>query len=228
MASMRKWLFAAALALGAGLASAAGAAGTAEVPRDGVEYQTLATPQNTPAGKQVEIIEFFDYACPHCFAFEPVLAAWLKAQGDSVVFRRVHVPRDANVEPRQRLFFTLEAMGLVDKYHNKVFDAIHVERQHMNRDEMIFDWAEKAGIDRTKFIDTYRSFGVQAKVRQANAMMESYLISMWPTIIVDGRFQTSPTHAIRGKTAPQSEAQRQQAALAVMDYLLARARAEKK
>ncbi|MES2299507.1 MAG: thiol:disulfide interchange protein DsbA/DsbL [Pseudomonadota bacterium] len=207
---------------------AAFASATSANPQNGIDYLTLPSPQHTDAGNKVEVIEFFAYYCPHCDAFEPILAQWVKKQGDKVVFKRVHVPYNERTIPQQRLFYTLEAMGLTEKYHSQVFKAMHVERLQLSRDEMVFDWIEKVGIDRTRFIDTYRSFGVQAKVRRADAMMEPYGINKWPMIIVDGKYQTSPSQASEGAPPPQTEAQQHQLALQVMDYLVARAATQKK
>jgi thiol:disulfide interchange protein DsbA len=212
-----------------GLAGAAAMAQAAPAePKNGVDYLTLPQAQNTDAGKQVEVTEFFAYYCPHCNVFEPQLAAWVKKQGANIVFKRVHVPRDAMVAPQQRLYYTLEAMGLLEQYHGKVFAAMHQQRQRLGSDEAVFDWAQQAGIERARFIDAYGSFGVSARVRRANAMMEGYRIDSWPMIAVDGRFLTSPAQAGEGAAHAHSEAEQQQAALQVMDYLVARAKAEKK
>jgi thiol:disulfide interchange protein DsbA len=202
--------------------AAAGSVFAAE-PKDGVEYLTLPTAQPLDAGRKVEVIEFFAYYCPHCYAFEPALQAWVKQQGDNIVFKRVHVSRDANVAPQQRLFFTLEAMGLAGQYHDKVFAAMHVDRLRLNSDEQVFDWITKNGIDRARFIDTYRSFGIQQRLRRADAMMDSYRIDRWPMVVVGGRWLTSPSHANEHADEARSEAQQGQAALQVMDYLVAKA-----
>jgi thiol:disulfide interchange protein DsbA len=209
-----------------GLVAAATAAlpAAAAEPKDGVEYLTLPSPLPTDTGRKVEVIEFFAYYCPHCHAFEPLLAAWVRQQGDNIVFRRVHVSRDANVAPQQRLFFTLEAMGLLEQYHDKVFAAMHVDRLRLNSDEQVFDWAARNGIDRAKFIDTYRSFGIQQRLRRADAMMDAYRVDRWPLVAIGGRYLTSPSHANENAGEARSEAQQQQVALQVMDYLVARAR----
>ena len=204
------------------------AAASPAAPISGVEYQTLATAQPTDTGKKIEVIEFFAYYCPHCNNLEPLLEAWVKKQGDNIVFKRVHVPRDESVLPQQKLFYTLEAMGLLPQFHKKVFHAMHVERNRLNRDEQVFEWAAANGIDRQKFIDTYRSFGVQAKIKRADGMMDSYKIDSWPTLIVDGRFQASPHLAAAGMQGNPTEAELQAAALQVMDFLVAKAKAEKK
>jgi len=206
------------------LGLAAGASSFAAEPQPGSQYTALPSPQPTDSGKKVEVIEFFAYYCPHCYAFEPQLANWVRQQGDNIVFKRVHVSAGARVLPQQRLFFTLEAMGLLEQYHQKVFDAMHVQHLRLASDEEVFDWVAKNGIDRAKFLETWRSFGMPAKLRRADAMMDSYAVDRWPMIVVDGRWVTSPSQAL----AEAPEAQRQQAALQVMDGLVAKAKADKK
>lgn len=206
------------------LGLAAGAGSFAAEPQPGSQYLALPSPQPTDTGKRVEVIEFFAYYCPHCYAFEPKLESWVRQQGDNIVFKRVHVSAGARVLPQQRLFFTLEAMGLLEQYHQKVFDAMHVQHLRLASDEEVFDWIAKNGIDRAKFLETWRSFGMPAKLRRADAMMDSYAVDRWPMVVIDGRWVTSPSHAMG--EAP--EAQRQQAALQVMDSLVAKAKADKK
>ncbi|NML63241.1 thiol:disulfide interchange protein DsbA/DsbL [Massilia sp. RP-1-19] len=197
-------------------------------PANGVEYLTLPEVQNTDSGSKVEVTEFFDYACPHCHAFEPVLAEWVKKQGASIVFKRVHITRGQGVLPQQRLYYTLESLGLVEQYHAKVFHAMHVQRQRFASDEAVFAWAEKAGIDRAKFIDAYRSFGMEAKTRRAAAMMEAYKIDHWPILAVGGRYLTSPSLASAAVKTDQTEEDQQQSGLLVLNHLVAKAKAANK
>jgi thiol:disulfide interchange protein DsbA len=222
MQLVRTLLCAAAIAL-----SAAAAAAGAD-PNNGTEYLTLPEVQNTDAGNKVEVTEFFAYYCPHCYRFEPLLAAWVQKQGANIVFKRVHVSAGPSVLAQQRLFYTLDALGVVPQYQQKVFDAMHVERLRLANDQAVFDWADKAGIDRTKFAGAWNSFGLQAKLRRADRMMGEYRIDQWPMLAIDGRFLTSPTLAGEGSKAPQTEEQMQQSALRVMDFLVAKAKAEKK
>ena len=144
------------------------------------------------------------------------------------MFRRVHVAGGGAVAIQQRIFYTLEALGTLEQNNQKVFDAMHVERNRLATDSAAFDWAQQAGIDRAKFIDAWNSFGVQAKLRRANAMMAAYRIDQWPMVAVDGRFMTSPAQASEGDPSLQSEEQMQLGALRVMDFLVTKAKAEKK
>ncbi|RFP10633.1 MULTISPECIES: thiol:disulfide interchange protein DsbA/DsbL [unclassified Duganella] len=198
-------------------------------PKNGVEYKTLATPQAVDSGKKVEVIEFFDYACPHCFAFDPSLSAWVKKQGDAIVFKRMHISRSGTDLPQQKLFFTLSAMGLLnDTMHTKIFTEMHVNHNRMNRDEMAFDFAAKQGVDRQKFIEIYRGLGVAGSVRRSTSMMDAYGVDSWPMIAIDGKYVTSPTMANEGTKAATTEAELHTEATQVMDILVAKAKAEKK
>jgi thiol:disulfide interchange protein DsbA len=213
------------LGLAAGLA---GVSASAADPQQGAQYLVLPSQQPTDTGKKVEVIEFFAYYCPHCYAFEPALEAWVKKQGDDIVFKRVHIQGGAGVLPQQRLFYTLDAMGLLNQYHQKVFDAMHQQHLRLSSDEQVFDWAAQNGIDRARFIDTYRSFGIQARLRRAATMMDAYGVDRWPLVVVDGRYVTSPSHAGAGAPEGTTEAQQQQQALQVMDFLVAKAKADKR
>lgn len=197
-------------------------------PKNGADYLTLPEAQNTDAGKKVEVTEFFAYYCPHCNRFEPLIGAWVKKQGANIVFKRVHVGGSSGIAAQQRLFYTLEALGMVESHHQKAFDAIHVEHLRLGTDEEVFAWAAKAGIDRARFVEAWNSFGVQAKQRRANTLMGAYRVDSWPLVAIDGRYITAPSIAGEAdKTATTEEAQ-QQAALKVMDFLVAKAKAEKK
>ena len=95
---------------------------------EGKDYNRLEHPQANEVGAgKIEVIEFFWYSCPHCNAFEPTLANWIKNAPKDVVVRRIPVAFNDSFAPQQRLFFTLEALNLLDSLHAKVFQAVHVD-----------------------------------------------------------------------------------------------------
>jgi len=183
-------------------------------PVEGKQYARLATavPLTVPAGK-IEVIEFFSYACPHCSALEPSLQAWTKQLPADVVFRRIPVPFLANAENFQRLYFTLELLGAVDKAHAQIFQAVHIEHKRFDKPEEMAALVAKYGVDPAKFMDTFMSFGVQTKVQQSKQAMTAYQINSVPAIAVQGRFLASGEGGAHGP-----------AMLPVADFLIQRAR----
>src|SRR5690606_11782272 len=179
-----------AVGLSAGLPSLALAQGG---PVEGTHYVRLsqAAPVSAPAGK-VEVVEFFWYGCNHCYAFEPSLAAWAAQLPADVVFRRVPVAfRENPFGNHQRLFYALEAMGLVSTLHAKVFHAIHAGQQGLDKPETIADFVARHGVDRAKFLAMFNSFAVQTKCKQARTLSDAYKIEGVPTLGVAGRYFTS-------------------------------------
>ena len=108
----------------AGLMSLSAVA-SVNAPENGREYHTLAQPQQTDAVGKVEVLEFFFYSCPHCNLFDPIITEWVKKQGNSIAFKRIHVDFGQGQQPLQRLYYTLEAMGKNEELHTKIFAAIH-------------------------------------------------------------------------------------------------------
>jgi thiol:disulfide interchange protein DsbA len=192
-------------------------------PKNGVEYVTLAQPQPVQSvGKKVEVIEFFMYHCPHCNALEPQLEQWVKKQGDNIHFKRVHLPFSGAKDPEAHLYLTLEAMGKAEEFQPKVFKAWHVDHLRLNTDAAILDWVAKNGIDRTKFMDVWNSFGVTTRLRQLPQITSDYKVDGVPTIIIDGKYQTSPA-IVYNSVKSSSEPVLFQATLQVMDALVAKA-----
>ena len=163
-------------------------------PVEGRDFQRLAQPIAMPEGK-IEVVEFFGYWCPHCNTFEPTLDAWAKKLPPNVVFRRMPIAFNPAQEPAQRLYFALEALGLVDTLHRKVFNWLHVERKRLNNDADIQAWAATTSADSAKILEAMKSFSVATKTRQARQLSEAYRIEGVPTLGIHGRWLTSPSIA---------------------------------
>ena len=187
-------------------------AGAVEL-KQGRDFQ-LIKPPLAPDQSKIEVTEFFWYGCPHCFDFEPLLAAWVKKLPADVSFRRVPAIFPNNKwMPGARLYYTLEAMNLLEKMHSEVFSAIHVDRQRLDDDKILFDWVAKKGVDVKQFSETWSSFGVQSRLQQARVLTLAAGVTGVPSVMVQGRYLAL--------TAGNYED-----LLAVIDQLVARARVE--
>lgn len=207
------------VAAGAALASAALlsplAHAQAKKPVAGKDFHILdaKAPVEAPAGK-IEVVEFFWYSCPHCNIFEPALANWVKALPKDMAFKRSHVAFNDGFVPQQRLFLALEAMGMLEKLHVKVFNAIHSEKVNLAKGDAITDWVVKQGVDKAKFLEQYNSFSVSTKATRSTQLQNAYRVECVPALGIAGRFYTD------GSMAGSMER-----ALQVAEYLIAEVRA---
>jgi thiol:disulfide interchange protein DsbA len=164
--------------------------------RSGKDYLTLERPVATESGTgKVELIEFFWYSCPHCNMFEPSFAQWVKNAPKDVVVRRIPVSFRDDFASQQRLFFTIEAMNLMETLHPKVFAAIHVEKLVLNTDASVLAWVEKQGVDKAKFNEVYKSFGVASKLKRAVQLQNDFKVEGVPSLGVAGRYYIDGTLA---------------------------------
>ncbi len=189
----------------------------AGAPVEGRDYIKLATPAAVPPGGKIDVIEFFWYGCPHCFSFEPSLETWAKKIPTDVAFRRVHVAFTAMHETHAKMFYALEQLDALPAMHKKVFNAMHLQRQRLDKEGDIVAFMSAGGVDAAKFTEAFRSFGVATKVRQSKQLVDAYRIDGVPAIGVQGRWYTAPSLT----NGPVQ-------ALAVTDWLIQRAKAERK
>jgi thiol:disulfide interchange protein DsbA len=168
---------------------------TAAEPREGQQYTRLSSPVPVAVPGKIEVLEFFGYWCPHCYQLESGLQAWAAKLPASVVFRRSPVGWQASHVPFQKLFFALEAMGASPALHGKVFDALHRDRLRLDNDAGLGVFAQANGIDKGRLLDLMNGFSVNARVKVANQLYQSYRLDGVPALAVNGQYLTSPMQA---------------------------------
>lgn len=193
-------------------------AGPASAQTVGKDYELLKPPQPTDSPGKVEVIEFFSYACPHCFSLQAPLSGWLKRKPAHVEFKRIPaIFQDAWI-PYARIYYTIEALGLVDKLHHEVFAAVHNQKLKLQDTKVLFDWAASKGVDRQKFSDAYNSFAVQSLTKRAAEITRRYNVPFTPAVVVDGRYLTGPSMTSSGNSVDYNNF------FSVLDRLIATSR----
>lgn len=210
-----------ALLASAPLAGAAGSALAQGGPIEGRQFLVINPPLPSTPGK-IEVVEFFWYGCPHCFAFKPAVEEWAKKLPADVVFRKAHVAFRANVKIHQRMFYALEAMGKEAVTRQAIFNAMHLQGQSLDDAKTQAKFLSPMGVDPVKYQEAYNSFGVVTKCQQAEKLSEAYRIDGVPTLGIGGRFLTSPAMASGGQRMTEQELGTK--ALQIADTLIQRVR----
>ena len=160
--------------------------------KEGSDYLRLQRPAPVDSkGGQIEVLEFFAYTCIHCYNFEPLLTAWMAKKPANVVVRRTPVAFSPAMEPLQRLYYALEAMGKVEALHEKAFRAVHVDKVRLQDPAVMADWIAQQGVDKTQFNQFYNSFGVAGKAKRATQLQDAYQVEGTPALGVAGRYYIS-------------------------------------
>jgi thiol:disulfide interchange protein DsbA len=153
------------------------------------QYSEIKPPQPVEVqGKNIEVVEFFWYGCPHCYNLEPLIETWVKKLPPDVQFRRIPAVFNERWGHDATIYYAFEAMGLLDKLHRPFFDAIHRDRLRTDNQQALSEWLQKNGVDPKKFIETMKSFSVQTKARRATQLTTAYKIEGTPAMAVQGRY----------------------------------------
>ncbi|PXX44442.1 thiol:disulfide interchange protein DsbA/DsbL [Aquitalea magnusonii] len=201
---MKKWLMMGLLLL-SGAASAASELGK--------DYVLMSKPQPVANPKKVEVIEFFSYTCIHCFHLDPLISAWEKKKPAYVDYHREQIVWQKPMEGFARLFATLNATGTMEKLNSPVFDAVMQKKINLGEPAILSDWLKKQpGVNVSKFMQTYNSFGINSQVARASQITRAYNIEGTPTIVINGKYALAPA-------APER-------LIEVMNDVIAKAKAE--
>lgn len=187
-------------------------------------YELIQPPVPTTVESpgQVELVELFWYSCPHCYHFDPVLKKWLETKPDYIRFRPMPAvydgPRGLNLA---KAFYTAEVLGVLDKIHDPLFHAYQVKKQRFQKPSEIRDLFMAQGVSKEDFDNTFGSFAVDMKLRQARTLTARYGIREVPTLVLNGKYrlETGKAGGYKGllELVDKLAAQEHQAALASLE-----------
>jgi len=155
------------------------------------DFVRLDPPRPVATGAAIEVIEFFYYGCPICYELQPHMSRWLVQAPNYIVLRRIPAKASENWESFAKLYFSLEALGEIQRLHWPVYDNFHFDGLRLNDEKVMLEWVTRNGITRERFLEAYNSPDTLAKVGMASEMMKQYDVRGVPTIVVDGKYLSS-------------------------------------
>ncbi|MBL1276291.1 MAG: thiol:disulfide interchange protein DsbA/DsbL [Ectothiorhodospiraceae bacterium] len=159
------------------------------------DYEVINPAQPTTSKDKIEVVELFWYGCPHCYKLEPYVERWLKRKPKNVKFVRMPGMFRPSWEIHGRAYYTAEILGVVDKVHRPMFEAIHEQKRSLSDESSIMALFVKNGVSEKDFKRVFRSFAVETKLRRAKDMGRRYGARGVPALIVNGKYRTSAQEA---------------------------------
>lgn len=159
------------------------------------KYVPIKPAQPTQTGDKIEVLEVFWYGCPHCYSFEPHLEAWLKDKPEDVEFIRLPGVLNQSWIPHAKAFYAAEKLGVLDKIHRPLFDAIHKQKKTLFTEGQLAEFFAGYGVSPEEFKRVYNSKEVDTKIRQAYFLARDYKLTGVPSLVINGKYLTSGTHA---------------------------------
>ena len=186
-------------------------------PSAGREYQELRAPVKTGSAERVEVIEFFYYGCAVCYETQPHLSRWLAGAGAKVALVRIPAVFTESSESFARTFYALGDLNELARLHWPLYDNHHFDGRQLNEYGNLVKWVTANGVDRARFEALWKSERVTEQLGAAKKALATYQVKGVPSFVIDGKYLTSAKAA--GGT---------QEVIRVLDYLVARATAERR
>jgi thiol:disulfide interchange protein DsbA len=166
-------------------------------PQIGANFEKTVQVMPTDNKNKIEVMELFWYGCIHCYQMDPMLNEWAKKLPKDVYFKRVPAIPRPEWAPMARAFYAMEALGVSEKLHTAIFDAVHKEKTLNPADEKaILEWVTlKSGLDRKKVEEAFNSFSMNATLNRAAQMFKAAGATGVPSLVIDGKYITSSTMA---------------------------------
>lgn len=155
-------------------------------------YQTISPPVETQDPSKVEVLEFFWFGCPHCFAFEPTINAWAETKPDHVNFVREAPPLNPRWLPHSQAYYASKVLKVEKEFFEPFFNEIHLRKKQLNDQKSISKFASKLlGIEAELFEKTMNSFEVDMHIRRSMKLAQGAGIRSVPSMLVNGKYTTS-------------------------------------
>jgi len=161
----------------------------------GRDYEEIPGGQPfAPLDGKIEVVEVFNYVCPACAAFQPLVNSWKAKLPADVRFGYVPAAFGGTWDPYVRAYYAAESMGIADKTHDAVFKAIHIDRslkgeRGMDSAADIAAFYGTQGVDAKQFASTFASFTVTGKFNRAKQFIARGQVNSTPTMVVNGRYK---------------------------------------
>ena len=154
---------------------------------EGRDYTLVEKPRRI-RDEKIELIEFFSYACVHCYRLEPILKDWLSNQQDKIEFVQIPAVMNEYWKVVGKHYFTLQRLGKLDSHHMDIFNAIHSSGKIFDSEKRLFDFIKTTAIEFDSYEKTFRSIEVQSDLQKANQMAKRLKIAAVPTLVVQGKY----------------------------------------
>jgi len=163
----------------------------------GVHYRVLSSPQPTSVSAgQIEVREFFSYACPFCRQFQPLMSQFAASVPADVVIVHHPVAFREQWEPLQRAYLVQSLLGLGDHVHGAVFVALYEDQRRLgDKAEFARFFAEVADVNPDTVIAAWDGFEVETTLRRNQQLARAVGVTATPSIVVNGRYYVDPRMA---------------------------------
>jgi len=157
----------------------------------GEHYEVIETAERRRPGANVEVVEYFSYACIHCKNFDPLIHEWLQTKPANVTFSRVPVTFSPQWVMLAQTYYTLVDLDILDENHDRVFRRIHNTRRMFASPDEVAEFIDGNGATAAEVLEAWNGPGVRRLLREGEAAQREVIVRAVPAIAVNGAYLVS-------------------------------------
>ena len=156
------------------------------------KYEVIGSIEKLKGAKQVEMTEFFNYSCGHCYRFLETSKKLHAKFKDKLHHKKYPIYWGQQTALPAKAFYITDELGLEEKFTQELFDTNFKLQINIFQPRVIQRLSQHYKIEQ-EIRDGMKSPVIEAKVNESLALANKYNANETPTIILNKVLKITPS-----------------------------------
>ena len=156
------------------------------------KYEVIGSIEKLKNAKQVEMIEFFNYSCGHCYKFLETSKKLHQKFKDKLYHKKYPIFWGEQTALPAKAFYITDELGLEGKFTQELFDTNFKLHINIFQPRVIQRLSQHYKIEQ-EIREGMKSPAIEAKVNESLALAKTYNANETPTIILNKVLKVTPS-----------------------------------
>ena len=156
------------------------------------KYEVIGLVEKLKGVKQVEMIEFFNYSCGHCYHFLRASKKLHDKFKEKLFHRKYPIYWGQQTAFPAKAFYITDELGVEEKFTQELFDTNFKLQINIFQPRVIQRLSQHYKIEQ-EVKDGMKSPAIEAKVNKSLALAKEYNANETPTIILNKVLKVTPS-----------------------------------
>jgi thiol:disulfide interchange protein DsbA len=156
------------------------------------KYQLLGKADGLKGARQIEMIEFFNYSCGHCYKFLKTSERLHKKYKGKLLHKKSPIYWGQQTPYPAMAFYIADEQGVEKKFTQELFDTNFQLNVNIFQPRVLKLLAKDYGIEK-EMMEGMQSSSIKAKVQGSLALAQQYKANETPTVIINETLRVTPS-----------------------------------
>ena len=156
------------------------------------KYKLVGKADGLKGARQIEMIEFFNYSCGHCYKFLETSKRLHKKFKGKLLHKKSPIYWGKQTPYPAMAYYISDQQGVEEKFTQELFDTNFQLQVNIFQPRVIKLLAREHGIEK-EMVAGMQSSTIKSKVQKSLALWEHYKASETPTVIINETLKVAPS-----------------------------------